>query len=303
MGFQKRIWMSFVALLVTVVLIGGTVFVAFVMRRYEQDEFGTLEALAQQSAARLDQQIELMQAALDSILSDMQVLDNLKYLVNNRTRDLLHTQALWEVTVALNQWFFTKNFNRVLFYNIYGDLAASYNHRQEKINTAVTLTDLPWLESVRNRKGVARLIAPREDEWTAPEGTKVYSLVKEIQGQDIGFLEVQMRADTLDEMFSNIGKNHSILVLYEGEPFYSTCAAEKIAAYLQLIAQEGSQELLRLRTGSRDREILVATSRSDTGIRVLLVSNASAVWQKAQYLVLMAIACLLALTALFFLYV
>ncbi len=303
MGFQKRIWMSFVALLVTVVLIGGTVFVAFVMRRYEQDEFGTLEALAQQSAARLDQQIELMQAALDSILSDMQVLDNLKYLVNNRTRDLLHTQALWEVTVALNQWFFAKNFNRVLFYNIYGDLAASYNHRQEKINTAVTLTDLPWLESVRNRKGVARLIAPREDEWTAPEGTKVYSLVKEIQGQDIGFLEVQMRADTLDEMFSNIGKNHSILVLYEGEPFYSTCAAEKIAAYLQLIAQEGSQELLRLRTGSRDREILVATSRSDTGIRVLLVSNASAVWQKAQYLVLMAIACLLALTALFFLYV
>ena len=120
----------------------------------------------------LDQQIELMQAALDSILSDMQVLDNLKYLVNNRTRDLLHTQALWEVTVALNQWFFAKNFNRVLFYNIYGDLAASYNHRQEKINTAVTLTDLPWLESVRNRKGVARLIAPREDEWTAPEGTK-----------------------------------------------------------------------------------------------------------------------------------
>ena len=95
MGFQKRIWVSFVALLAAVALICGTVFVALVMRRYEQDEFATMQTLAQQSAAQLDQQIGLMQAAIDSILSDMEVLDNLKYLVNNRDRDLRHTQALW----------------------------------------------------------------------------------------------------------------------------------------------------------------------------------------------------------------
>ena len=151
MGFQKRIWVSFVALLAAVALICGTVFVALVMRRYEQDEFATMQTLAQQSAAQLDQQIGLMQAAIDSILSDMEVLDNLKYLVNNRDRDLRHTQALWEITVKLNQWFFAKNFHRVLFYNAYGDTAASYNYRENRIDSSVALEDLPWLDGVRNR--------------------------------------------------------------------------------------------------------------------------------------------------------
>ena len=303
MGFQKRIWVSFVALLAAVALICGTVFVALVMRRYEQDEFATMQTLAQQSAAQLDQQIGLMQAAIDSILSDMKVLDNLKYLVNNRDRDLRHTQALWEITVKLNQWFFAKNFHRVLFYNAYGDTAASYNYRENRIDSSVALEDLPWLDGVRNRKGAARLIPPHDDEWSLTDGARVYSLVKEIQGEGLGFLEVQSRADTLDEMLGGIGETHRVLVLYEGEPFYSTCGEQETQAFLELPAQNSAEEILRTRGGAGGREIVVATAQSEKGIRVMLIGDSSAVWQKAKYFVLTAIVCVLALTALFFLYV
>lgn len=302
MGFRKRIWMSYVTLLIAVAILCAAAFTQMYMRQYRRDEYSTMGTLAQQISARMDQQVAIMQAAVDSVLSDTEILNTIRYLGQKDERDPYRTQLVDKIGVKLSQWFYAKNFYRVLYYNEKGDMAASYNMGQRRLNEKRVLSDLKWLDEVRNRKGAVQLIAPRTDEWSLTGNQRVYSLVKEIQGSGMGFLEVQVLESTLSDMLGDLGDMRRAVIFYEDRLFYTSDAEEEMAGVLAEIdlSEPGVREIVN--PDSQKREIAAVSPLSDSGVRILLVSDSSVVWLKARSFVYLTIGVVLAFMALFFAY-
>lgn len=303
MGFRKRIWMSYVALLIVVAVVCTAAFAGILMRQYRQDEYSTMETLAQQISARMDQQITIMQAAIDSVLSDTEILNNIRYLVQKDEQGPYRVQLVDQIGIKLSQWFYAKNFYRVIYYNEKGDVAACYNKRERRINENLELDALEWLDTVRNRKGVAKLIAPRMDEWSAAGNLQVYSLVKEIQGSGMGFLEVQVLESTLREILGDMGDMRNVIILYEDQLFYSTYPKEDAQSILAGLDLTVSNTYEHTNPFSQKREIVAISPTSASEIRILLISDSSVIWLKARYFVFLTIGVVFAFMALFFLYI
>ena len=301
MGFKKRIWMSYIALLIVVAILCAAAFTQLYMRQYRRDEYSTMGTLAQQISARMDQQVTIMRAAFDSILSDTHILNAIRYLGQKDERDPYRTQLVGEIGIQLSQWFYAKNFYRVIYFNEKGDAAATYNMGQRRLNEKLELSALAWLDDVRNRKGAVRLITPRTDEWSLSDNQRVYSLAKEIQGSGMGFLEVQVLESTLSDMLGDIGDMRRAMIFYEDRLFYASSPemTEESLAGIDL-AEQGVYETTN--PVSQKREIIAISPMNASGIRILLVSDSSVVWMKARSFVYLTLGIVLAFMALLFLY-
>ena len=99
MGFRKRIWMSYVTLLIAVAILCAAAFTRLYMRQYRRDEYSTMGTLAQQISARMDQQVTIMQAAVDSVLSDTEILNTIRYL-GQRMKGIPIGRSWWTRSVS-----------------------------------------------------------------------------------------------------------------------------------------------------------------------------------------------------------
>lgn len=80
MRFKKRILASYMLVLMVVCFVGGTAVISLLVRQYQKDECTTMETLAQQTVSGLDSEITMMNAAMDSILSNKEALECIYYM-------------------------------------------------------------------------------------------------------------------------------------------------------------------------------------------------------------------------------
>ena len=302
MGFRRRLWISYLAILLAVALIGSAAFVALQTHRYMAEEFATMDTLAQQVVARMDLQIAVMQAAIDSMLSDRELLNDMQYLTLNGVPGPRRTETLSQFNVKLNQWFYSKSFYRVLYYNRLGDVVASYNYSDHRIDPDMSPDRLEWLDRADGRKGKVYLVAPRQDEWGLRENPRVFSLVKEIQGRGMGYIEVQMPSDALTDALENIGENRQVFVYYEDDVAFYLPPGEA-DAWMGAWEDFGLTTAIRTNPVTGKREIVAITPQSENGIRVAIAVDSAVIWQQMGPFVLLVLACVAGLMGVFFVYV
>lgn len=306
MKFKKRILASYILVLLVVCLVGGTAVISLLVRQYKKDERSTMQTLAQQTVSQLDSEMVMMNAAMDNVLSNKEALNSMRYLsVNGGETSSYYKESVNALKIHLSQWFYVNNFYRVLYYNDSGEVLSSAIYKKDKlkeIRTDLTLTELSWLADVRGRGGTPKLISPRIDEWGVSEEVSVISLVKEIQGNNMGFLEVQIKEEDWAKLVAGLLDSYRLYVYYENEEFYCS-DKEKTGIWKSLHEKDevGVWEKDDPQTG--EEKLVCVSSLSENGLRVILTEDTRIVWEKARYYIILAILVILVLLSVFVIYV
>ena len=79
---------------------------------------------------------------------------------------------------------------------------------------------MPWYEKAENSKDTFTIVGFHEDLWDK-EASQVFSVVKQIQGKNMGYIEVQQREDKVEEKLRVADENQKVVILGEdGEILY-----------------------------------------------------------------------------------
>lgn len=306
MKFKKRILASYMLVLLVVCLLGGTAVISLLVRQYRIDERSTLETLAQQTASQLDSEIVMMNAAMDNILSNKEALSSIRYFATNRNKtDYYYKESENAIKLHLSQWFYVNNFYRVLYYNESGEIFSSTNYKRDKsmeIHTDLSLEGLSWLSDVRGRNGNPKLISPRVDEWGVDVKENVISLVKEIQGTNMGFLEVQIKEEKWAKLVAGLLESYRLYVYYENEEFYNS-AEDESNTWMELHEQNAVGVQERTDPFSGESRFVCVSELSSNGLRVILTEDTAVVWERARYYIILAVMILFVLLGVFLVYV
>ncbi len=79
------------------------------------------------------------------------------------------------------------------------------------MNNEITIQDIPWIDELENSRGESILLGPHMDDWQVNDSDVVFSSVKKIQGNNLGYIEVQKDYSKLEELFQL--PNHNIQVV------------------------------------------------------------------------------------------
>lgn len=132
-----------------------------------------------------------------------------------------------------------ENFFRVVVFNSYGYIGASSTTQERGVNSGKDVSGIDWLDRVKDTKGQGILIPLHLDDW-GYEGReqRIFSLVKEIQGDKLGYIEVQQTEEYLERILTLVEDTDQIILLSnDGSVFYSSTGIE-IKEYQQYFTLE-----------------------------------------------------------------
>ena len=168
---------------------------------YSNNEYQLLQTYSEQLSSEFDILVEDMNFAITYVLGEVEVLDSLKQVINNRDNphypNYFKQEAMVNIRSTLMKNFLNKNFYQARIFNEYGILLSQDTVSVYSQNTADYIKRLPWLTYVKERNGANTLIGSHSDEMNLDKDTEIISMVKEIRGYEGSFIEVQYEISEL----------------------------------------------------------------------------------------------------------
>lgn len=281
MKLRVRLILSYTVLALVASLLLGAFYKQYTEKQHETEAFHTAQMWCEQMLnTYIDSQNQMEQATL-FLLSSQEVLSSIRYLsVNMEEEETNKIDVNFEKAIVrrnINTSYNLENFYRIIVFNQYGVIAYSNNKEKKSFDTSVNPLDLWWLPEVIDTKGNFVVIGSHSDDWDTKYNNpqQVFSLVKEIQGDHLGFIEVQKSVQSLEEFLSIPGREVSvILARADGTAIYVSehLDADKYRHYLEQeewIAKEKNEE-------SGSNELIAVKTSAEGDIRILLVGE----WDK-----------------------
>lgn len=254
----------------------GLGYYQYSMNHYKKTEYANLELLSRQLSQQLEETVKPMQAISNYILSDMNVLDALRTLtVENNGGNVLRgmqDRAKTLIQLRLVSYYILDNFYRVIVFNKFGIVIGSRDYLQYVINKNKAIDEIPWIGSVQNTKGKAVIIGCHADDWALDNPPVVFSVVKELQGSNLGYIEVQKEASILDTLFAVAKDEIAVLVVMDsGELLYSHSQREINNEYIQIAISKATGVSEYPVAG--DTEVIASFHSNITNTSVLVIEN------------------------------
>ncbi len=182
------------------------------------------------------------------------------------------------------------SFHRVILFNPGGEIISSRTAPSVLTRTAADFERMPWLSAVDEAKGKPVLIGAHEDTWSLRSPPEVFSLVRAIQGQGMGYIEVQHTVESVADAISLPKETLEVLVFLHGGELLYTNASDDPADYYAAL---GGDAIFEADIGGRSE--LVAVSRSAYGAVVIVAEPMSVIHAGSRYIVSITVG----ITALF----
>ena len=268
MRFRYKLIVSYAALAFILSLILGIVWQYYNTREYRSNAHENLKFLSEQMTIQFDNSYNAMSQVTNYILSDQDMLGAIRGLSDTENRR--YTEMISENEAILKNGisndYFMSNFYRVIFFNTYGNIIYStMNTDMGVINSKTAIEDCYWLEEARALHGKPLLVGIHEDNWKADSKEKVFSMVRAVQGQPLGYIEVQQKIDRLEELFSFPEREiRTTILLEDGSLFYST-DEENLDTYRTYASscEDNAYE-------DKPSDLLLSLSTSKTGAKIIL---------------------------------
>lgn len=204
MNFQKRMIAAFSALTLAVSIIFAVIYYMTIRKNYIETEYKNLQTAAENYAQQFSYSVEQMEEVVQHVLSDKKALDSIMILSHakngEKDKSYHYTEARAALRAALNTDYNKKNFNRVVLFMQNGNVISSTNYKYNPVEPGRGIGSLPWLDRMEGQRGKYVLLGMHPDDWSE-NGRVVISVVREIIGENLGYLEVQKDVDSLDELF------------------------------------------------------------------------------------------------------
>ena len=288
MKFRTRMILVYSAFVLSAaVLLGGFFYYSSVKRSVNQ-ELRNLEDMSRQLTQQYEESIKAMKNVSHYVLSDVDALEAIRKLsVFPKDADyvsLYFNEAARVVRNILNTDYFISNFYRILFYNKNGVVIAT-NHEERKMNAGMNLDALPWKDQLDSvGYGQFAVIGPHEDDW-GEKKQNVFSVVKEIQGNNLGYIEVQRTEDSLRTLFAISNPEIKVLLFDEkGNLLFSNERYEGDLGYGDFLAQ-GDTTARRYRNSvTGNDEFLAGNVSAETGAAILVAERYDTVQSDLRYI-------------------
>ncbi len=290
MRFRTRITITYSILIIFLAFILGIAYHNYNSKVYIKNEYNNLKMMTEEISKQFEETIKPMEFISEYVLSDLEVLNAIftlgKVGPDSELKNTYITEAESNISLKLNSYYITKNFHRVLLYNSFGNVVASNNYSDNVINTDVKLEDLKWLSQVVGKKGDPIIVGIHKDEWSMKNSEKVFCVVKEIQGNSLGFIEVQKKASELEEIFSIANENVDVIaVKTDGEILYSSKKLnEDGASFYSSIAKDKPNDLWEWENPINNKLEVISSHYSDiSNITVLLVEKVDVITESLSF--------------------
>lgn len=296
MRFRTKITVTYSILILILAFILGIAYNDYNIGLYEKNEYKNLEMMTEKISQQFEENIKPMEFISEYILSDIEILDALVTLAALNPKDKLRTtyikDAEEKIQLKLNSYYITKNFYRVLVYNSLGNIVSSEDYADKLTDKTVRLKDLKWIPEVKNQKGKPILIGVHKDDWSVKNKAAVYSVVKEIQGMSMGYIEVQRKASELEKIFSAGREEVDVVAIKsEGEILYSSLRLNgKMKDFYASIAKSKPDETCEyVNPVSYETEVISNLYSDEAKISVLLIENKKFIIEALSYVTPMSI--------------
>lgn len=268
MRFRYKLIVSYAVLAFILSLTLGIVWQYYNTKEYRSNAHENLQFLSEQMTIQFDNSYKAMSQVTNYILSDQDMLGAIRGLAdkeNIRYSDMVSENETILKNGISNDYFMS-NFYRVIFFNNYGNIIYStMNTDVGVINSKTAVEDCYWLEAARKLHGKPLLVGVHEDNWKTNNKEMVYSMVRAVQGQPLGYIEVQQRVERLEELFSFPERDiRTTLLLEDGSLFYTT-DEENVDIYRKYACSCGDATYEDKASG-----LLLSLSTSKTGVTIVL---------------------------------
>lgn len=262
--------------IVASLLIGGT-YKYYMERWYRSDVFSSTQFLANQLLNKFDSSINQMEQVALFILSDqdaLQSIRNLSTMMKDPSNQLVEiNEAKNMVKDNLYTAYNLENFYRVVVFNQYGYIMASANMQDRLVNTKKQVSEISWISQVENTRGKFVFLPLHKDDWGEKDDPEtVFSLVKEIQGNKLGFIEIQQTEENLQKIFLVQDPDFQIIALDESGKILYVSEGANTSDYTQYFdAEVGISEMVNSQTGVK--EMISVSESKESGIRLILIKD------------------------------
>lgn len=292
MKFRSKMVLAYTTVSLLVSLILG-ISVARISLQYEmKSQKNNLRVSANSYVAQMDERLERMDAIMSYILSDSVLLESIEWLSEepegeDPNRYILDAKS--NLSTGLSTVYIMKNSYRTVFFNQGSFLASSAiyttgagNLAKQRLISEFRAEEVPYLEPVIEGDGASVIVTSHLDYWSPSDRIPVYSMMKALRGEGMGFLEVENRMDSLDSLEKSDQDIKFLLVVNGGELLY---ASDK--EYGNKLTDSDRERLMNLQENTiltENGAIYTKASSSDFDLTVLAYKENFSIKKERQQL-------------------
>lgn len=301
--------MVFSLIIIIASAIFGSVYFVTIQRNYVEMEEQHLQTAADNYGQQFRSVVDQMEQVIQQLISSREVLESIWLLAkaeNGETdQSAYYTEAKNTIWGYLNTDYYKKNFNRVVHFMQNGSVISGTNYMYYPTDSKKDIDDITWLDRMEGKEGEYVLLELHSDDWARDEGYEVISVVKQLIGKNLGYLEVQERKEDLDELFSP-GNDEWNLYIYQGNRILYSSSEEgqaEDAVLLQNLAENLGELSKDGMTYSEAGKLVAVSKNYKNQIRVAIVDSTPVAGEaiKSSIPFVLALVCLMGMVS--FIYV
>ncbi|MDO4866665.1 MAG: histidine kinase [Clostridia bacterium] len=203
MRYRNKMILLYTAFVLVLSLAIGVTYYEYNSARLREREQQSLDFHAREVMQHFDASVEMLDYAIKTQVYSVDVVNALRICAYAGQNPDYPKEYYIDALLTLNNKLYTgpiENFYRIIVFNRFGHVVANRSNGKFGIDPNVSWEDIPWLDKVEGRGGKSVLIGVHEDDWGRQERPMVYSYVKELQGEDLGYIEVQQEQAYLGEI-------------------------------------------------------------------------------------------------------
>lgn len=277
MKFRSKMVLAYTTVALLVSLILGIV-VARISLQYEiTSQKNNLRVSAKSYVTQMDERLNRMDAIMHYILSDTVLLESITLMADNQKGDVPNRYVLdakSNLDIGLTTDYIMKNSYRTVFFNQNSFLTSSAIYSPyagdtltQRLISDFQVEEIPYLEPVMAADGDSVIIAEHSDYWSPYDKVPVYSLMKALRGNGMGFLEVENRIDSLDSIEKADLDIEFLIIINGDELLYAS--DKEYGGELSERDYERIQSLAKDTILTEDDAIYTKSSSSDFDLTVL----------------------------------
>ncbi len=269
MRFRRKMILSYAALAFVLSLLLGLLWCYFNIRELRMEKVDNLNFLSRQFSIQFDSAYDVMNQVTDYILSDMDMLDAIRGLSNSDNQYYDRMRIAHETTLRnkLSNNYLLSNFYRVIFFNPNGNLVyCTMNNDESFIDIVMGEENNQWLGEADSLFGKPFLTGVHKDNWKRDKKEEIFSMIRAIQGEKMGYIEVQQKASVLEEMFYLPDDSINIIAVLPDNTVLYSDADGQTEMFMNLA--EGKDD-----GNYRLGDCLVSVSTTRAGVRMILAEN------------------------------
>lgn len=280
MKFQKRILLFYTILACSIIFIFGGIYLFISINNHSDKVNNELKTVSEVKLQQLNHMFGNMASVTTYLLSDQEVLAALTVLADNNIEfenlQESKTEFYFKNEVALirsrlNSHYMLSEFYKVILFNNH-DVVIS-NSPKQNIKTGFTFEEYPWVDSIKNTRGNNVIIGVHDDDWDKSNNQQVISLIREIQGQNRGYVEVQLKKGRFDKQLKLENSNIDyIITTNDGDLVYSTDESLDFSM-LRLKLTRKKNHIQTIKDSNGKKTVLMEQYSDEQGIGLITINH------------------------------